>query len=108
MDKGTVRNFSPSLLHSNHIRQLRTKLYLTHSETMNAYKLKRATRNEKLALAFRTRVTSLRKLHALTVLAVLFTTCLCAQPQLSNRGKEFWVGYGHHQFMEFASSNPYE
>jgi gliding motility-associated-like protein len=25
--------------------------------------------------------------------------------ELSNKGKEFWVGYGHHQFMEPGSSN---
>lgn len=27
---------------------------------------------------------------------------------LSNRGKEFWVGYGHHQFMEPGQSNSQE
>jgi gliding motility-associated-like protein len=25
---------------------------------------------------------------------------------LSNKGKEFWVGYGHHQFMEWSITNP--
>ena len=28
---------------------------------------------------------------------------LCAQ-NFSNKGKEFWVGYGHHQFMEPTQS----
>jgi hypothetical protein len=37
------------------------------------------------------------------MLAILFTTCLSAQRQLSNRGKEFWVGFGHHQHMETGS-----
>ncbi|HRN78869.1 MAG TPA: PKD domain-containing protein [Ferruginibacter sp.] len=27
---------------------------------------------------------------------------------LSNKGKEFWVGYGHHQFMEVGQSNGQE
>lgn len=31
-----------------------------------------------------------------------------AQGNLSNRGKEFWVGYGHHQFMEPGQNNSQE
>ena len=31
-----------------------------------------------------------------------------AQGNLSNRGKEFWVGYGHHQFMEPGQGNSQE
>ena len=27
---------------------------------------------------------------------------------LSNRGKDFWVGYGHHQFMEPGQTNSQE
>ena len=46
----------------------------------------------------------------------LFTVCLIllggltgfAQQNLSNRGKEFWVGYGHHQFMEPGQNNSQE
>jgi hypothetical protein len=46
----------------------------------------------------------------------LFTVCLLlvggltgfAQQNLSNRGKEFWVGYGHHQFMEPGQNNSQE
>ena len=39
------------------------------------------------------------------VSALLCMICieqLCAQ-NLSNRGRDFWVGYGHHQFMEYGS-----
>jgi gliding motility-associated-like protein len=41
---------------------------------------------------------------------ILFCCCaLWAGAQnLSNRGKEFWVGYGHHQFMEPGQSNSQE
>ena len=35
----------------------------------------------------------------LLTLCSLFCSLLSAQ-SLSNKGKEFWVGYGHHQFME--------
>lgn len=31
-----------------------------------------------------------------------------SQQNLSNRGREFWVGYGHHQFMEPGQSNSQE
>ena len=31
-----------------------------------------------------------------------------AQGNLSNKGKEFWVGYGHHQFMEPGQNNSQE
>ncbi|SHM94765.1 PKD domain-containing protein [Chitinophaga sp. CF418] len=39
--------------------------------------------------------------------ACIFTLCgISAMGQgLSNRGKEFWVGYGHHQFMEPGFTN---
>ncbi len=47
---------------------------------------------------------------------ILFTVCLLftaslesfAQQNLSNRGREFWVGYGHHQFMEPGQNNSQE
>jgi gliding motility-associated-like protein len=46
-----------------------------------------------------------------TILIVL--AFICAQQtalsqNLSNRGKDFWVGYGHHQFMESGQSNSQE
>jgi gliding motility-associated-like protein len=43
------------------------------------------------------------------LMAVLATYCnwLTAQ-SLSNKGKEFWVGYGHHQFMESGNGNGQE
>ncbi|MBP9741013.1 MAG: hypothetical protein KBD28_10025, partial [Chitinophagaceae bacterium] len=34
----------------------------------------------------------------------LFGNAIQAQT-VSNRGKEFWVGYGHHQFMESGSND---
>jgi hypothetical protein len=40
------------------------------------------------------------------VAALLCMICmedLCAQ-NLSNKGRDFWVGYGHHQFMEYQAS----
>jgi hypothetical protein len=36
--------------------------------------------------------------------ALLSFICLSAQ-DTTNRGTEFWVGYGHHQFMEVGQSN---
>lgn len=30
----------------------------------------------------------------------LFSTLVCDAQNITNKGKEFWVGYGHHQFME--------
>src|SRR5687768_688825 len=45
------------------------------------------------------------------LLAVLGLLC-SLQPaftqNLSNRGREFWVGYGHHQFMETGQTNSQE
>ncbi|HEY0057479.1 MAG TPA: hypothetical protein VGB56_00005, partial [Flavisolibacter sp.] len=35
----------------------------------------------------------------------LLIWCAIGQAQnISNKGKEFWVGYGHHQFMETGSN----
>ncbi|MBK8141757.1 MAG: hypothetical protein IPK57_12680 [Chitinophagaceae bacterium] len=46
---------------------------------------------------------------------ILFTVCLLFTgwlegfcQNLSNRGREFWVGYGHHQFMEPGQPNSQE
>lgn len=36
----------------------------------------------------------------LYILLLLLTGVAAHAQNLSNRGKEFWVGYGHHQFME--------
>ena len=40
---------------------------------------------------------------------LFFTTFLFSaaysQQELTNTGKEFWVGYGHHQYMEIANDN---
>lgn len=37
---------------------------------------------------------------------VFFLTSLCSRAQnVSNRGTDFWVGYGHHQFMEQGSND---
>ncbi|HEY1201851.1 MAG TPA: PKD domain-containing protein [Niastella sp.] len=41
------------------------------------------------------------QLSGCIVLVVFILTSLCSRAQnVSNRGTEFWVGYGHHQFME--------
>ncbi len=45
------------------------------------------------------------------LLAVLLLGCLAnvlKAQNISNRGKEFWVGYGHHQFMEPGQTNSQE
>ncbi|MFN7280226.1 MAG: hypothetical protein ACK5VH_08705, partial [bacterium] len=38
----------------------------------------------------------------------LFLSWKGSAQNLSNRGREFWVGYGHHQFMEPGQSNTQE
>ena len=38
------------------------------------------------------------------VLCILFSSTVAYSQSISNRGKEFWVGYGHHQFMEDGSN----
>lgn len=46
------------------------------------------------------------QLSGCIVLVVLILTSLCSRAQnVSNRGTEFWVGYGHHQFMEQLTNN---
>jgi len=45
------------------------------------------------------------------ILGVLLLLCAVGSVQaqnISNRGKEFWVGYGHHQFMEPGQNNSQE
>jgi gliding motility-associated-like protein len=39
---------------------------------------------------------------------ILFLGWKGSAQNLSNRGKEFWVGYGHHQFMEPGQNNSQE
>jgi gliding motility-associated-like protein len=39
---------------------------------------------------------------------ILFLSWEGSAQNLSNRGREFWVGYGHHQFMEPGQSNSQE
>ena len=52
---------------------------------------------------------SRRSFRSLTALLLILLTCLQTYGQnLSNRGKSFWVGYGHHQFMEPGRGNSQE
>lgn len=45
----------------------------------------------------------------LTITITFLFSCFAALSQnLSNKGKEFWVGYGHHQFMEPGQNNSQE
>ncbi|HEY0730944.1 MAG TPA: hypothetical protein VGD33_00895, partial [Chitinophagaceae bacterium] len=39
---------------------------------------------------------------------LLFASATAFTQNLSNKGKEFWVGYGHHQFMEPGQNNSQE
>src|SRR5690348_9772140 len=44
--------------------------------------------------------------RSIALVIVLVLTSLCSRAQnVSNRGTDFWVGYGHHQFMEQGSNN---
>jgi gliding motility-associated-like protein len=43
--------------------------------------------------------------RTLTLLVVLLCSLHIKAQNLSNTGKEFWVGYGHHQFMEPGEGN---
>jgi gliding motility-associated-like protein len=47
------------------------------------------------------------RLYYLVVVAfaMLASGSWCVGQNISNRGKEFWVGYGHHQFMETGVNN---
>ncbi|MBX2887942.1 MAG: PKD domain-containing protein [Ferruginibacter sp.] len=36
---------------------------------------------------------------------IMISGSYCYGQNLSNRGRDFWVGYGHHQFMEVGQSN---
>ena len=39
---------------------------------------------------------------------LLLQSMLSGAQNLSNKGKEFWVAYGHHQFMEPGMGNSQE
>ncbi|RBL88572.1 PKD domain-containing protein [Chitinophaga flava] len=45
---------------------------------------------------------------AISVLVLQFVAFSLYAQNLSNKGKDFWVGYGHHQFMEPGNSNSQE
>ncbi|MCW3467600.1 PKD domain-containing protein [Chitinophaga nivalis] len=49
-----------------------------------------------------------RCFFAIIVLMLQAVALLTNAQNLSNKGKEFWVGYGHHQFMEMGQSNSQE
>jgi len=52
---------------------------------------------------------SRKLLSGLTAFVVILLSCLQTHGQnLSNKGKSFWVGYGHHQFMEPGWQNQQE
>jgi len=44
------------------------------------------------------------KLKILFLIAIISHINWLHAQTLSNKGKEFWVGYGHHQFMETGNS----
>ena len=50
------------------------------------------------------------KKHLLTLVLALVSVLLqtVIGQGLSNKGKEFWVAYGHHQFFEQGQSNSQE
>jgi hypothetical protein len=47
----------------------------------------------------------LRYFLATLFLKIFMTIVVSAQVDTSNIGQEFWVGYGHHQFMETGLNN---
>ncbi|TWF32681.1 gliding motility-associated-like protein [Chitinophaga polysaccharea] len=50
------------------------------------------------------------KAHLIAISLILFefVANVAYAQNLSNKGKDFWVGYGHHQFMEMGQSNSQE
>jgi len=46
-----------------------------------------------------------RMIRSIVVFSLLFSWLEGFSQNLSNRGKDFWVGYGHHQFMEPGQDN---
>ncbi|MBS0030261.1 PKD domain-containing protein [Chitinophaga sp. 22321] len=47
-------------------------------------------------------------LLAISLSLFQFVATVAYAQNLSNKGKDFWVGYGHHQFMEMGQSNSQE
>ncbi|NLR59504.1 PKD domain-containing protein [Chitinophaga polysaccharea] len=47
-------------------------------------------------------------LIAISLSLFQFVATVAYAQNLSNKGKDFWVGYGHHQFMEMGQSNSQE
>lgn len=47
-------------------------------------------------------------MRSVAIIGLLFCCLTGLSQNLSNKGKEFWVGYGHHQFMEPGQSNSQE
>ncbi|MBO9728273.1 MAG: PKD domain-containing protein [Chitinophaga sp.] len=47
-------------------------------------------------------------LIAISQILFQFVANVAYAQNLSNKGKDFWVGYGHHQFMEMGQSNSQE
>ncbi|HWV64289.1 PKD domain-containing protein [Chitinophaga sp.] len=45
---------------------------------------------------------------AISLILFQFVANVAYAQNLSNKGKDFWVGYGHHQFMEMGQSNSQE
>ncbi|MFT3911071.1 MAG: PKD domain-containing protein [Ferruginibacter sp.] len=48
------------------------------------------------------------KFSIVTIIALLCGVHFGVAQNLSNKGKDFWVGYGHHQFMEQGQTNGQE
>src|SRR5688500_8761218 len=48
------------------------------------------------------------RLYLITCCALLASLGQVAAQNISNRGRDFWVGYGHHQFMEPGQTNGQE
>ncbi len=46
-----------------------------------------------------------RKIQIIAVFATVLASLEGVAQNLSNRGRDFWVGYGHHQFMETGSNS---
>jgi len=50
------------------------------------------------------RRTMIMRFRIIVVLTMLLSSPVAFSQNISNRGKDFWVGYGHHQFMESGTN----
>ena len=50
----------------------------------------------------------IKKIHLFACLGLMLVSLEGFTQNLSNKGREFWVGYGHHQFMEPGQNNSQE